>query len=141
MILFLSYVHKFDLMKYLIDYNNQLRHLVNTQQPLKPMANNTLTWGDLSNEEREFYAEFYIPIVNNVREIPQNNDPVPVVYRPTDAQINAVCDTGDRLCRTINYRLTRGQHNAIVAYITRFLPNHPDPVLQYVNDVNDIPIQ
>ncbi|MDG2123763.1 MAG: BamA/TamA family outer membrane protein [Verrucomicrobiales bacterium] len=31
------------------------------------MANNTLTWGDLSNEEREFYAEFYIPIVNNVR--------------------------------------------------------------------------
>ena len=112
------------------------------------MNNNVAsTWGDLSDEQRDFYMEFHAQIVNNVHVMPQNNDPVPLRWggglppqpHPSVSQINAVCDTGDRLCRTINYRLTEGQHNAIVAYITRFLPNHPDPVLPYID--HDIHIQ
>ena len=105
------------------------------------MANNQITWGNLTRSEIDFYTEFYAPIVNNVRQVPQNNDPVPgsARYTPTEAMINAVCDTGDRLCRTINFRLTQGQHNAIVAWIQEHRPNHQDPVIQYVGA--DIPIQ
>jgi hypothetical protein len=103
------------------------------------MANNMPnTWGDLSVEQQNFYMEFYAPTVNNVREMPQNNDPVPVraygmsATRPSVAQVNAVCDTGDRLCQTINHPLTQDQHNATVAWIQRHLPNHAEPFIHYV---------
>jgi len=98
------------------------------------MANNNnqqITWGDLTPVQRDFYTEFYAPTINNVRQTPQNNDPAPLGCTPTEAQINAVCDMGDTLCRTINYRLTQGQHNAIVAWVLQHLPNHPYPLLQY----------
>ena len=104
------------------------------------MANNQIiTWGDLTQAQRDIYMEFSAPRVNNVRQEPQNNDPAPFRCSPTEAEINAVCDMGDTLCRTINYRLTRGQHNAIVAWIQEHLPNHPYPVLQYADEY--IPIQ
>jgi hypothetical protein len=89
------------------------------------------TWADLTQEEQNIYLEFNCPIVNNQREIPDNNtpiDPALMLVVPSEAMINAVCDTGDRLVRTINFRLTDGQRNAIVGWIEANLPNHPDPI-------------
>ena len=86
------------------------------------------TWQNLSNQQKNFYTEFYAPVENNVRQLPQDNDVV-YGYTPTEAQIHAVCETGDRLTRTINYRLTANQHLAIAAWIREYLPNHADPLL------------
>jgi hypothetical protein len=88
------------------------------------------TWQNLSNSQKNYYLEFYAPTENNVRQIPLNDDVVgPRYYTPEEAQINAVCDMGDRLCRTINYRLTTYQHLAIAAWVREHKPNHPDPLL------------
>jgi hypothetical protein len=87
------------------------------------------TWQNLSNQEKEFYAEFYAPVENNVRQLPGDNDLlIHRQYTPTEAQINYVCDTGDRLTRTINYRMNAYQHTAVVQWIQGHLPNHPDPI-------------
>jgi len=88
-----------------------------------------LTWADLTLEEQGFYQEFHCPLVNNQRELPNNNRQIYAgVCRPTEPMINAVCDTGDRLVRTINFRLTDGQRNVIIAWMAVNLPDHPDPI-------------
>ena len=90
----------------------------------------SVNWSDLTPEQQNFYQEFHCPIVNNVREIPGNNEMVTEgACSPSESQINAVCDTGDRLVRTMNFRLTLGQRNAIVAWMGVNLPDHPDPII------------
>jgi len=97
------------------------------------MADTTTMWSDLSVEQRDFYSEMHVPTINNMRLGPDNNDRVfTILCSPTEAMINGVCDTGDRLCRTINYRLTDGQYNSIVSWIRRYRPDHPDPILARV---------
>ena len=87
-------------------------------------------WSDLSVEQQNFYLEMHVPVVNNMRLEPDNNEQVYTsLCEPSEAMINAVCDMGDTLCRTINFRLTDGQHNAIVAWVRRYLPNHPHPII------------
>ena len=86
------------------------------------------TWQNLSFQQKNFYMEFNVHVENHMRQVPQDNDVV-YNYTPTEAQINAVCDTGDRLVRTINYRLTANQQRAISAWVRRYLPDHPDPLL------------
>lgn len=86
------------------------------------------TWQNLSNQQKNYYMEFYAPVENNIRQLPQDDDLV-YNYTPTEGQINAVCETGDRLVRTINYRLNAHQHLAVTAWIRRHLPDHPDPLM------------
>ena len=98
------------------------------------MANIThIQWQDLEPEEQNFYLEFHRPLVNNVREIPENEE---LIYYdscvPTEQHINAVCDTGDRLVRTVNFRLTVGQRNAIIDWIQANEPDHPYPIIYNV---------
>jgi hypothetical protein len=89
-------------------------------------------WQVLTPEEQGFYLEFNRPLVNNVRQIPANEE---LIYYgacvPGEAYLNAVCDTGDRLVRTINFSLTPGQRNAIIAWMTVNVPNHPDPIINH----------
>lgn len=98
------------------------------------MANIThIQWQDLDPEEQNFYLEFHRPLVDNVRDIPENEE---LVYYgscvPTEQHINAVCDTGDRLVRTVNFRLTTGQRNAVIDWIQANEPDHPDPIIYNV---------
>ena len=99
------------------------------------MANNTIyiQWQNLEPEEQNFYLEFHRPLINNIREIPDNEE---LIYYgacvPTEAHINGVCDTGDRLTRTLNFRLTVGQRNAIIDWIQVNRPDHPDPIIYNV---------
>ena len=86
------------------------------------------TWQNLTNQQKNYYMEFYAPVENNIRQLPQDDDLV-YNYTPTEGQINAVCETGDRLVRTINYRLNAHQHLAVTAWIRRHLPDHPDPLM------------
>jgi hypothetical protein len=81
-------------------------------------------WGDLSDSQRGIYLNFYARRVNNVPVEPSNNDAVWMIHTPTEAQINAVSDMGDELCRTINYRLTDGQYDAIQAWVREHGSNH-----------------
>ena len=96
------------------------------------MANNMthVQWQALSVEEQNFYLEFHRPLINNTREIPENEE---LVYYghcvPTEAHINTVCDTGDSLTRTLNFQLNEGQYNAIIAWIVEHMPNPPGPII------------
>jgi len=96
------------------------------------MANNQthVQWHTLTPEQQDFYIEFHCPLINNVRQIPDNEE---LVYYgsciPMEAHMNAVCDTGDNLVRTLNYRLTLGQRNAIIAWMVVNVPNHPYPII------------
>lgn len=89
-------------------------------------------WQDLTPEEQGFYLEFNRPLINNVRQIPANEE---LIYYgaclPGEAYLNAVCDTGDRLVRTLNFSLTPGQRNAIIAWMAVNVPNHPDPIINH----------
>jgi hypothetical protein len=95
------------------------------------MANMThVQWQALAIEEQNFYQEFNCPIINNIRQIPGNEDLIYYGYCvPTEAHINSVCDTGDNLVRSINFRLTPGQQNSIIAWIEEHMPNHPYPII------------
>jgi len=89
-------------------------------------------WQVLTPEEQGFYLEFNRPLINNFRQIPANEE---LIYYgacvPGEAYLNAVCDTGDRLVRTINFSLTPGQRNAIIAWMAVNVPNHPDPIINH----------
>ena len=88
------------------------------------------TWQNLSNQQKDIYREFHSPIENNIRQEPQDNDLLYArYYTPCEAQINCVCDTGDRLVRTINYRLTYNQRRAVRAWIQEHHLDHHDPIL------------
>lgn len=96
------------------------------------MANNQTyaEWQTLTPEEQGFYTEFNCPLVNNVRQIPDNEE---LIYYgacvPGEAHLNAVCDTGERLVRTLNFGLTPGQRNSVIAWMAVNAPNHPDPII------------
>jgi hypothetical protein len=82
-------------------------------------------WGDLTDSERGIYMNFYARTENNVRVQPGNNEPIwTFIFAPTEAQINAVSDTGDELCRTINYGLNNGQYNAIQEWVREHGTNY-----------------
>ena len=69
---------------------------------------------------------FNAPVVNNVRQEPDNNTDVGgwagTMFHPSDAELCAVQDTGDHLTRTINYRLNQDQRNALLLW----LEEHPE---------------
>ena len=96
------------------------------------MANNQtyVQWQDLTPEQQGFFLEFNRPLVNNIRQIPDNEE---LIYYgacvPGEAHLNAVCDTGERLVRTLNFSLTPGQRNAIIAWMAVHVPNPPDPII------------
>ena len=95
------------------------------------MANIThVQWQNLEPEEQNFYLEFHRPLVNNVRQLPENEE---LIYYgsciPTEAHINYVCDTGDRIIRTLNFRLTDGQRNAIIDWIQVNQPDHTNTII------------
>ena len=96
------------------------------------MANNQTyaEWQTLTPEQQGFYLEFNYPLVNNTRQIPDNEE---FVYYnecvPGEAYLNAVCDTGERLVRTLNFSLSPGQRNAIITWMAVNAPNHPDPII------------
>ena len=76
------------------------------------------TWSELSAAQQNFYMEFFSPVVNNVRPIPDNDAFIHyILFTPSEKHINAVTDTGDRLVRTLNFALTPGQHNAVIQWI------------------------
>ena len=89
------------------------------------------SWQNLTNSQKNYYLEFYAPTENNVCQTPRDDELV-YHYTPCEAQINAVCDTGDRLCRTINYRLTANKRLAISAWVREHKPNHPDPLIPQI---------
>ena len=96
------------------------------------MANNQAyaEWQTLTPEQQGFYLEFNCPLVNNTRQMPENEE---LIYYgacvPEEAHLNAVCDTGERLVRTLNFSITPGQRNAIIAWMAVNAPNHPDPII------------
>jgi hypothetical protein len=103
-----------------------------TQPHSNNMANNAThaQWQDLTHEEKGFYLEFNRPLINNQREIPDNEEMIYLgACRPMEAHMNAVCDTGDRLVRTLNFTLTPAQRNATIAWMVVNVPNHPDPFI------------
>jgi hypothetical protein len=74
-------------------------------------------WSNLSPIQKDFYMEFYAPIINNVRQIPHNNEFIHASRcYPTDHMRNSVIDTGSTLVRTLNYALTEGQRNSVLAF-------------------------
>tara|TARA_A200000113_G_scaffold31195_1_gene25941 strand:- start:2210 stop:2500 length:291 start_codon:yes stop_codon:yes gene_type:complete len=85
---------------------------------------------NLEPGEQNFYLEFNRPLVNNIRQIPENEE---LIYYgaciPSEAHMNDVCDTGDRLVRTLNFALPPSQRNAIIAWMVVNVPNHPDPII------------
>jgi hypothetical protein len=75
-------------------------------------------WSELSAAQQNFYMEFFAPIVNNVRQMPDNSDLIlSTLCTPGELHINSVTDTGDRLVRSLNFALTPGQHNAVIQWI------------------------
>ena len=75
-------------------------------------------WSELSAAQQNFYMEFFAPIVNNVRQMPDNDDLIlSTLCTPGELHINSVTDTGDRLVRSLNFALTPGQHNAVIQWI------------------------
>jgi len=73
-------------------------------------------WSNLSQVQKNFYMEFYAPIINNIRQIPHNNEFIPPMRTtPDEHHINSVTDTGDSMA--LNYTLSEGQINAILESI------------------------
>jgi len=77
-------------------------------------------WSTLSLGQKNFYMEFYAPIIHNVRQIPHNNEFIPPSRcTPSEIQINSVTNTGDRLVRSLNYVLSETQRNVILECINQ----------------------
>lgn len=96
------------------------------------MANNQthVQWQHLTPEEQGFYLEFNCPLVNNTRQIPENEDFIYYSeFTPGEVHLNTVCDTGERLVRSLNFSLTPEQRIAIIAWMAVNAPNHPDPII------------
>jgi hypothetical protein len=75
------------------------------------------TWSNLSQIQQNFYMEFYAPIINNVRQIPHNNEYIRTSRcHPTQLMFNSLIDMGPDLVRTLNYALTEGQRNAVLEF-------------------------
>jgi len=72
------------------------------------------SWGDLSQGQRGYYIAFHLGGDNGHPDMPNNNTHIGYgLCTPSDGEINSVSDTGYELVRTINYRLTETQKNAV----------------------------
>ena len=84
------------------------------------------TWSSLSESQRAYYMAFHAPVVNNVRQEPDNNTNVDgwngFLFYPSEAELCTVQETGEHLVRTINYRLNQDQRNALLFW----LDEHPE---------------
>tara|TARA_Y100001958_G_scaffold77370_1_gene52170 strand:- start:139 stop:393 length:255 start_codon:yes stop_codon:yes gene_type:complete len=64
---------------------------------------------------------FHAPVVNNVRQEPDNNTNVDgwngLMFYPSEAELCSVQETGEHLVRTINYRLNQDQRNALLFWL------------------------
>jgi len=101
-------------------------------------------WGDLSLAQRNLYVAMApirfggIPIVNNVPQLPGNNEVVsPRYYTPFEGEINCVLDTGDELVRTINYRLSSEQLNTVRDWVFYHGTNEQIGLLTHYWDIVD----
>tara|TARA_B100001248_G_scaffold240144_1_gene205889 strand:+ start:401 stop:694 length:294 start_codon:yes stop_codon:yes gene_type:complete len=94
------------------------------------MANNIyIQWQNLEPEEQNFYLEFHGRIINNIRQIPDNEE---LIYYgacvPTEGHINYVLETDVNFSPTLNFRLTDGQRNSIIDWIMVNLPEHLESI-------------
>ena len=88
------------------------------------------TWSSLSESQKAYYMAFHAPVVNNVRQEPENNTVVggwmERQFHPSEGELCAVQDTGDALTRTINFSLNENQRNALLLW----LEEHPEDRFQ-----------
>ena len=92
-------------------------------------------WRLLLESEKSFYMEYYAPIENNLKVMPENNDLVSSdYYIPNEGQLNYVIDTGENHNRSIGVRLTDGQRNAVIFWIE----DHAEYMRQYMGRAFDI---
>ena len=98
------------------------------------MANNQevyegqTTWAELRECEKIWYMAFWCPVVNNVRQIPNNNDPIQVGCDwapPTALQLGTVIDRGDDLVRTTHWCPNEGQRNALLFWLEENPEDNP----------------
>ncbi len=78
------------------------------------------TWAELRECEKMWYMAFWAPVVNNVRQVPNNNDICQIGWNwapPTDLQLGTVIDRGDELVRTTNWRPNEEQRNAMIFWL------------------------
>ena len=93
------------------------------------------SWHNLLESEKCFYMEFYAPIEDNLKVMPDNNDLISSeCYLPNDGQLNYVLDRGDNLVRSIGSRLNDGQRNAIIFWIEE----HVEFMQHYMGGTFDI---
>jgi len=73
--------------------------------------------------------EFYSPIENNIKVMPENDDIVrDLMVVPTDIQLDHVLNDPEN---TVNNRFTDGQRNSILYWMEQ----HPDYMQSYYDDV------
>lgn len=78
------------------------------------------SWSSLGESQRTYYMAFYAPVVNNVRQEPDNNTEVggwTRMLHPSEAELCSVQETGEHLVRTINYRLNQVQMDALLFWL------------------------
>jgi len=93
------------------------------------MSHGWTHWHNLTDSERSIYMEFYSPIVNNIKVMPENDDIVrDLMVVPTDIQLDHVLNDPEN---TVNNRFTDGQRNAILYWMEQ----HPDYMQNYYDDV------
>ena len=92
------------------------------------------SWGDLSQAQMGYYIAFHLGGDEGHPDMPGNNTRVSRRYNPSEGEINAVSDTGDELVRTINYRLTVAQENAVRDWVFHHGTNHQIGRLIQPND-------
>jgi len=103
----------------------------------------TDTWASLPQESKDYYLAFHAPIEDGEPRVPQENDYIfGVQCFPSEAQLNAVQDTGEELVRTINYRLNERQRQALLQWLEvhpehRFRPRVEENQENENNFIND----
>ena len=103
----------------------------------------TDTWASLPQESKDYYLAFHAPIEDGEPRVPQENDYIfGAQCVPSEAQLNAVQDTGEELVRTINYRLNERQRQALLQWLQvhperRFRPR-VEEIQENENNINII---
>lgn len=93
------------------------------------MAYSWSYWHNLNDSERSIYMEFYSPVVNNVKVMPENDDIVrDLMVVPTDIQLDHVLNDPEN---TVNNRFTDGQRNSILYWMEQ----HPDYMQNYYDNI------
>ena len=103
----------------------------------------TDTWASLPQESKDYYLAFHALIENDEPVVPQENDFIfGAQCVPSEAQLNAVQDTGEELVRTINYRLNERQRQVLLLWLEvhpehRFRPRVEENQENENNIIND----